>query len=421
MKTYPSMCATIVDFGLFVEFAVKLAPFFGKMNYWSPNKSSFPQDKYRMIGAGLKGVNRVNDYHEVLGETDILIVPDVFLSELQLDCEDRKILVWGSKKGDELELYRAAGKKYFEKIGLDVGPWELITGIDNLRAYIKEHPDVYVKADDGNCRGDFETFGAMSYDLIEPRLDKIESDLGVNKHKFRFVVEAKIKTDNEPGYDGGFTAGKYFKSSMAGCEEKDLAYMGVEVDYTDLPDTLQGINDALIPALTRYNYCNFLSTEAKVLGKKAFVLDLTMRAGSPPSEIYMNNIKNLAEVIVEGAKGNHADPVYEYKYGGHCFMYSAWAEEGNRAPIKVPEKYRDNVKLRNFMKRGDLYHVLPTSQHPGVLGAIVSCGNDREKIKAEIKEISEAVKSYGLSIELSHLETADKKLTELMKTFKKAA
>ena len=414
------MCATIVDFGLFLEFAVKLAPSFGRMNYWSPNKSSFPQDKYRLVGAGMRDVHRVNDYHEVAAETDIWIVPDVFMAGLQADYEAQGKLVWGSRYGDELELHRADAKKHFKKIGLDVGPWELVTGTADLRKYLKEHPDVYVKADDGNCRGDFETFHSVNYNLIEPRLDRVEQELGIRKHKFAFVVEDAIKADQEPGYDGLCVLGQFPKRTMAGCEVKDLAYAGIVVNYEKLPDSLREINDKLAPTLKKYGYRNFMSTEAKEVGGKAYVLDMTMRAGSPPSEAYMNNMTNLAEVIVEGAKGNLVEPIYEHKYAFHCFIYSSWAEEKHWQPIKFPAKYRDNIKLRNFMKQDGEYYVIPASQHPGGLGAIVSCSNDREECKDEICQIAKTVEGYGITIETENLDKADKELIKLISTFKKA-
>ena len=57
-------CATVYDMGTFVGVAERIAKDFGKVNYYSPWKSSFPEKGLSMIGEGLTNVTRVNDFFD---------------------------------------------------------------------------------------------------------------------------------------------------------------------------------------------------------------------------------------------------------------------------------------------------------------------------------------------------------------------
>src|ERR1035437_6230905 len=104
--------ATVYDYGLFVELAIKLAPSFKKLNYFVPWKSSFPKSDLAIIGDGIEGVTRVENFFDIKEETDIFIFPDVYDGDLQLDLESQGYLVWGCRKGEEMELDRLAMIKW---------------------------------------------------------------------------------------------------------------------------------------------------------------------------------------------------------------------------------------------------------------------------------------------------------------------
>ena len=412
-KRYPTVAATMLDFGIFLELAVKLASDFGRMNYWTPNSSSFPKDLLKLPGLGVEGITRINDYHNVMAETDLLIVPDVFMSGVQIDAEDRDIPAWGSKGGDELELNRSKTKRYLEKKGIPVTPWEPITGTPDLRKYLADHPRVWVKADDGTCRGDFESKFSLNFHVFEPIIDALEFRLGPRKTTFQFIVEEEIKSKEEPGFDGITVFGQWPDKCMCGPEIKSASYAGVVVPYDKIPEGLRKQNEAISPLLQKHRYANFISSESKKVGNDYLLLEFTTRMASPAGGAYLNNITNLAEVIYEGASGKLVQPEYDKKYAFELVIGSKKEEDAFQF-LKFPEKYRGNIKLRNFYKQDGYYISIPLYARMSNVGAIVAVSNDREEAKAEIREVAKLIEGPGLSIEVNDLEKADKELSKLL-------
>ena len=108
----------VYDNGLFVGMAGKLAESFGKVYYYSPWKNAFPKSNARLVGQGFEMIERVNNFFDVVDLCDLFVFPDVYDGDLQLYLEKQGKRVWGSRKGEELELYRDEAKKHMEKLGI---------------------------------------------------------------------------------------------------------------------------------------------------------------------------------------------------------------------------------------------------------------------------------------------------------------
>ena len=416
-KKYGTKCATCLDFGIFLELAVKLAPDFGRMNYWTPNSSSFPKDLNKLPGLGVEGITRVNDYHDVRAETDLWIVPDIFMSGVQVDMEDLGDLVWGSKRGDELEVLRSKTKKYLEGKGVPVTPWVSVTGTADLRIYTKEHPRVWVKADDGTCRGDFESKFCLNYRVFEPIIDALEFRLGPRKKTFKFIVEEEVKSKEEPGFDGINVFGQWTDYVMVGPEIKSAAYAGVRVPYDRVPEGLRAQNQAIAPLLEKYRYANFISSESKKVGSEYLLLEFTTRMASPAGGAYLMNISNLSEVVFEGAGGKLVQPKYDKKYAFELVIGSK-KEEDSFQFIKFPDKYRENIKLRNCYKQDGYYISIPLYSRMSTVGTIAAVGDDREGCIEKIEEIAEHIEGPGLEIRTEDVHKADEELDKLLAAMK---
>ena len=76
-----------------------------------------------------------------------------------------------------------------------------------------------------------------------------------------------------------------------------------------------------MPSFKEYNYRGFFSSEVRITGGKGYPIDLTARAGSPPSRLYQNVMTNLAEVIWYGAGGILIEPEYEAPWGAEVLSY----------------------------------------------------------------------------------------------------
>ncbi len=174
--------------------------------------------------------------------------------------------------GAELELDRPKSKEASKKLGIDIGPYKVIMGLDALRKHLKANDDQWVKV--SSTRGDMETFGAKTYQHVEPRLDELEHNLGAKKKIMEFTVEQGIPDAIETGYDGYCIDGKYPKGAMTGVEVKDEAYLMKTVRWQDLPEMVRSVNQKLAPALKRYGYRGFISTEVRCCEDgKAYLID----------------------------------------------------------------------------------------------------------------------------------------------------
>ncbi len=253
----------VVDNGLFCEMAVRLARDFGKVYYFCPWVDAFPRMNKAMIGHGLEGIEVVDDiFGPHFDDISVFAFPDVYFGELQVWLESEGRLVWGARMGEEMELERDSMKELMKDIGLPVGPWSKVKGMDALREYLKANPKQYVKVN--KWRGLMETFYAKDYKSVEPKLDEVEYNLGEFKKIIDFIVEKDLTDKVEIGVDGYTVDGKFPSKLLAGIEVKDRGYIGVFKDYSDLPKEMTDFDKAISPTLKNYGYRGFYSTEIRV-------------------------------------------------------------------------------------------------------------------------------------------------------------
>ena len=413
LQDYKSKTVAVIDNGLFVEIAATLAKSFGKVYYFSPWRGAFPKSNARLVGTGIKGVTRCNDYHDIIDEVDLWIFPDVYYSGIQLDLEARGKRVWGSRKGEELELNRRASKEHCKSLGIPVGPYVVLTGIDALREYLKLHDDQWIKC--SLTRGDFESFHSENYKNIEPRLDELEHNLGAKKKIYEFIVEQGIPDAVEIGYDGFSVDGQFPTQACNGIEVKDKGYIGLFQPYKDMAPQIQEINSKLAPTLKEFKYRNFFAVEARITQDgKPLVIDPCCRAGSPPSELLQLMYTNLPDIFWYGAEGTCIDPVPADKWGAELLIHSSWADKNWQA-VQFPPEIRDNVKFRNLAIINGEYYVVPQSVGLPEIGAVVAVGPTLEEAVETCKEYSKHVKGYFIDMFADSLDEAQDEIEKLKK------
>jgi hypothetical protein len=391
--------------------AVTLAKYFGKVYYYNPWQNSFPTSNELLIGSGLAGIQKIYDFFDIIHDVDLFVFPDVYCGGIQVHLEELGKRVWGSRKGEELEIYRDKSKEHLKSLGLPVGKYEVVIGMESLRKYLKQHADQFVKIN--VTRGDTETFYAENYKLIEPKLDQLEHSLGAMKYSKKFIVEENIRDAVETGYDGYTIDGQFPTKGIYGVEIKDKGYIAIVQDYNRFPEEIRGFNDVIADTLSRYHYRNFFSTELRIVkDKTAYCIDPCTRAGSPPSEIYIDMFKNLPDILWFGAEGRCIDFETDYKFGVELLIHSRFADDNWQA-IQFPESIRDNVKLRDLTMINNNYYVIPQGNHVPEIGSVVALGNTLEETVDKLKDIVEQVKSYDLGMFPDVIEEAQKEINRL--------
>lgn len=398
---HKSATLLVIDNGLFVELAIKLSQYFKRVLYWTPWVSAFPASNSLLMGDGLEEIERIKYLWDHVREADIVVCPDVYFGDIQEKLVQDGKLVWGARRGDDIELGRWEFKRWLDQNKLPNAKSALVTGLERLRDYLREHEDVWVKV--STVRGDFETFHSPNYKLIEPRLDELEWRLGPKKFIEEFIVEANIPNAVEVGYDGWCIDGKYPEIAMFGYEIKDEGLMGTVKPYAEMPQAILDTNDALSPLLKGYNYRGFLSTELRVTEMgEPYLIDPCTRAGSPPSELYQELFSNWGEIIWEGAQGRLVKPEAVCQYGCEIMIHSTWADK-NWLAVEFPDEIRQWVKLRNLTRIGGHYYVVPQSVGLPEVGAVIGIGNTLVEAVQMAKDHAAQIEGYYIDVKTASL------------------
>lgn len=417
IKDPSDVTCLVYDNGLFLEQALKLAETYKKVYYHVPWESAFPKMQTGLIGHGYPNIELVDSpFGKHFKEIDLFHFPDLNSGPIQQHLVDEGKIVWGCRLGECMELDRVGMKEILKELDLPVGKFATVKGVSNLRAYLKDHDNVYVKI--GKWRGSFETFYSPDYKHVEPKIDEIEFNLGPLKHVVEFVVEDALDEPGmfEGGTDGWVIDGEYPSKCITGIEVKDKAYVAKFLDYLDIPEPIRRFNDRMKPVFEAYGYRGFFSSEVRI-GKDRLphMIDACTRSGSPPNELYQNLFSNMADCIWYGANGIVIDPVPAAKFGAEIMMHSSWAEYGNQ-PIYIEPDVRQFVKLRNSVLHDGIDYILPQPVPLPEIGAVIGLSDVsiEDAIENAIKN-SKGVSGYYLEIPTSATDEAMEQVAKMEK------
>lgn len=397
---------------LFISLAERLARDFKKTYLHIPVSGSFVTMNAGRVGTGLKGVEKVDSvFGAHFDKVDLFVFPDLGYNDLQVYIETLGKRVWGGRNGEELEVYREVCKKLMEQVGLPVAPWQMIKGIDALREHLKSTPDQHVKVD--KWRGLTETFFSPSYDIVMPKLSKLEHDLGGFRDEAEFIVEDDLPDRVEVGLDAYCIDGQYPSKTLIGIEVKDLGYVAEFMEWASIPEPLRRWNEEMAPTFARYGYRGFLSNEIRIGEDQVpYMIDACCRAASPPSELYQEFYSNISEIIWEGADGNLIDPEPVAKFGAQVVLKSSWAN-GQWQAVEIPPEFEKNVKLFNCVCVEGKRYVLPLDEEMSEIGGVIGWGDTLEAALEMVRKAGEAVQGYGIKFSLGPVETAVEQMQEL--------
>lgn len=403
--------ACVYDRGSFMKLAERLGRDFKKVYYYNPcHKTTYPNFPDAQIGAGLKpeNIEWVQDFEDV--EADLYCFPDSYDGALQEKLRKEGKRVFGSGRCEELELLRCETLEYIASLGLPIPEYEEVTGLDDLREYLKENKDVYVKCD--RYRGSFETFHSVNYKLSEPLLDKLEHELGPAKNLICFSVFQPID-GVEIAYDGYCIDGKYPNESLYGIEIKDMGYIGHVKDYNKLHPEILKINKAISETLAVNQYRNFISPEMRVNKKGVgYIQDFCCRQPSPVSECYYELLDNFSEIVWFGADGVLKQPKFAAEYAMTLVISSDWAMENWQA-VYFPKSISQWVKLRSYTIIDGTYYIVPNKLDKNdCIGVVVAIGSSLEDCAKKINGYAEQITGYRINIPCA---TVDKMQEEIKK------
>ena len=406
--------ACVVDQGFNLPFARVLGRTFGKVYYYMPWEARFPKLNQSRVGTGFPEIERIYSPFGVMDEVTLWVFPDVYFGPMQEWLRKHGAAVWGSGALEGLEIDRLGVKQLQERLGLAVGPYEVVTGTAALRKYLKAHKDVWVKVD-GRARGHVESFHSDDYATSEPVVDELDNQLGPFKTDLAFIVEDSLPDMVEVGIDGYCVDGQFPDPMLYGIEVKDMGYVGEIVPFASIPEPLRRFEAAIEPVLRHGKYRGCYSSETRV-GKDSvpYMIDCCARCGTPPNELYQELYTNLAEIVAEGAAGRMVNPIPLARYGVEIMLHAEFFTK-NAAPIEIPDKLAQNVKVWNAVQVGGrLWHV-PQVVETNEIGAVIGWG---DSLDAAIKMATEAageVKAYSLNPATGSVDKAKEQIAEAQK------
>jgi len=399
MKDVSQVVACFVDTGLFLPVARRLARDYKRVLFHRPNNEGFPTVNNCMIGDGFDDIERVDDFWEATKEADLFIFSDINFSDMQLELERRGKIVWGSRKGDELEIYREYFHKTLARLGLDVPKFKKVVGLNKLREHLKSRDNLFIKI--SRYRGSMETFHWRSWSLDEGFLDVLAVRFGPAKELIPFLVFEPIETNLEIGADTYSIDGQWPSLMLHGIEKKDSGYFSAVTKREDMPDELMHILEAFSPELKKCRYRNEFSTEVRVTDNEAFFTDPTCRGGLPSTASQLEMWGNIAEIIWHGAHGEMVEPEPTGKFSAEVVLKSG-AGDSEWASVEVPKEWSEAAKLANCCLI-DGRHCFPPNECMGdIIGWLVAIGDSPKETLDKIKELAEAAPD-GVTADVSPL------------------
>lgn len=373
MKKVSELHMRVIDKGLFIPIARRLARDVAKVTYWSPSEKSFPTVR-DSIGDGFEDFDRVESPWEDKESVDAWVFPDVGFAHLQAELVSQGRKVWGAGFGDRLELSRAEFLATLKESGLPVAKYHVAVGITELKEFLHDKKDQWVKI--SKFRGDFETFHWRSWEEDENRLNFYSVKFGPFREQITFYVFEPIETTIEDGSDLWCINGEYPGWVIHGMEHKDKAFLCGWQKYDDLPDQIRDINEAFAPFLKRYGYRSFFSTEVRVAKDGTpYFIDPTCRAGSPPSQLMTEMIANYGEVIWGGANGVLVEPEPAAKCGAQVIL-SLKRDQQEWGCMALPDELDRWIKCGNcVMDEGHLWFPQEYDRFDPDVGWLIGIGD----------------------------------------------
>lgn len=363
----------VIDHGIFLPIARRLAEQAGHVSYWTPWEKPFPTLR-DVIGDGFTEIERVESPWQDAHSVNVFVFPDIGFSDLQRQLVTRGYAVWGARNADELEAYRGKFIKSLAKTDLPVPPHETIVGMTALREHLRDRKDCWVKI--SKWRGDWETLHWRDQAQDDVELDERATKLGPFKDAITFYVFDKIDTKIEDGCDSWCIDSQMPKTVIHGMEAKDKAYLGTFQRFSDLPEEIRIVSEQYAPILGGYGCRGFFSTEVRITEDgKSYFIDPTIRSGSPPAQVMCEMIGNYAEIILAGAAGEIVEPERRHRFGVQAMLNLCGGRRHWRS-LEVPDDLDRWVKC-GFCNRvgGRLAFPPDPDAHAGECGWLVGVGD----------------------------------------------
>lgn len=390
-----------MDHGRFLHVARRLGRDFEKVYYYTPTERDCPLIRESCIGMGFPEIERIKSISRAKQSCDLFVFPDIGFEDEQRELIAQGFLVWGCRDAGLLESNRGKFLEVLKTTDLPVPVYEEVLGLTNLRLFLEDKEDQYIKID--KFRGDWETLHWTNMREMEGTLDTYAVRFGPLKESIRFYVFAAIDTEIEDGVDTHCIDGTWPETVLKGMENKDKSYIGTMQKFEDVPKETRIANEAFSPILKEHGYRGFFSTEVRITKDgKSFFIDPTCRCGSPPSQTQAELFGNYSEIVLKGAQGEVIEPEPTAQFG----VQAALTIDGDRSDwnvVEFPEELDQWVKCGFcFLDDGRTCFPPITEYNTSELGYLCAQGNGIHEAIEKLREHQDMLPS-GVKCEFNSL------------------
>lgn len=399
MKEISDVTCLVIDSGLFLPFARRMAENCKRVIFHNPDRRSFPSIKQGTVGDGFPDIEHSLDFWPYLDEIDLFCFPDIGQSGLQAHLESIGKSVWGSRRGDSLEIRRQYFMATMKELGLQVPEYKSLTGLNALADYLFARSDQYVKI--SRWRGDMETTHWRNWKMDAGWLDWMAVNLGPLKEHMVFLVFPAIDTPLEIGGDTYCVDGQWPDVMLNGLEHKDTTYFSAVTERGDMPEQIQKILTAFSPFCEQRRYRNQWSMEVRVKNDAAYFIDATCRSGMPSSASQQLLWNNFAEIIWAGANGELVQPDPVAKFSIECMVTSKTGKDCWDV-VELPTALERSVRFSNCAMVDACYAFAPDEFHSGELGWLCAIGDTPKETLETAKDLADQLPD-GLDANIENL------------------
>ena len=307
----------------------------------------------------------------------------------------QQIPCFSAVKSEPVEVNRKEAYELLDKAGLPVPTyrgrpvWEqgYITGINAAREALKNEKDKFIKT--AYYRQDMETYKYLNSFLSNWWFDERIARTGEGHEDFEVIIEDMIESCCEGGYDTPMLNGDIPKNIMIGYEAKDSLY-GARIVET-LPKVMLDVHNAKKSIFKERGYQAWYSTEMRFdKNGVPHPIDDTIRLGSPPNELYIEQYTTFPQNVWDLANGVMPVLKPQKEYG---FLIALWVEAGCKrwAAVQYPDDIAWAVKLKNSRKVKQGFFVLPKDKN-GDIGAVIGLGKTLLEAKTQAFEHLKLIK-----------------------------
>jgi hypothetical protein len=284
-----------------------------------------------------------------------------------------------------LEQDRVLFLHELNRLGLDVPPHRIISGLYALSEYLKDRKDIFIKM--SKWRGSWETTHWRSWRDDWPLIHEWWCRFGPVGYTKTFICFEKIDTNLEIGADTYCIDGQWPDQMLHGIERKDKAYFAAVTKRSEMPHQLTDVMDAFSVFLRKSGYRNQWSMENRVKDDLNYFIDATTRGGLPSTASFCA-MKNTGSVIRAGAEGVMEQPDFGYKFSCECSVEITGYAEGMQNLLLKDDVRRAFFEQECFELNGVMWWP-PDEGHHGNCGWLRTTGNTPKECFDEMNRLSD--------------------------------